>query len=394
MAAAFDWRDPFLTESQLSDDERRIRESAAAFAAKVLQPRVIADYRNESGDASIIKQMGDAGLLGAAMPQEWGGADAGYIAYGLVARELERVDSGYRSMFSVQASLAMHAIFAYGADAIKQRWLPRLISGDAVGCFGLTEPEAGSDPAGMRTTAEKTGEGYKLNGIKTWISNSPIADVFVVWAKLATADDNDGAVRGFVLESGMPGLSAPATTGKLSLRTSPTGDIVMDNVMVAEESMLSADGLKGAFECLNRARYGICWGSIGAAESCWHAARDYGLNRRQFGMQLAQKQLYQQKLADMQTDIAMALVATMRLGHLRQQGAGAPQLISLVKRNNCAKALTIARMARDMHGANGISDSYPVIRHLANLETVNTYEGTADIHALILGRAQTGLSAF
>lgn len=388
MTATFDWRDPFLTELQLSGAEQQIRDSAAAFAAEVLQPRVIADYRNESGDASIIKLMGDAGLLGAVMPQEWGGADAGYIAYGLVARELERVDSGYRSMFSVQASLAMHAIFAYGADVIKQKWLPKLISGDAVGCFGLTEADAGSDPAMMRTTAEKTGGGYKINGIKTWISNSPVADVFVVWAKL------DNAVRGFVLEKDMQGLSAPKTIGKLSLRTSPTGDIVMNNVIVPEEGILSADGLKGAFECLNRARYGICWGSIGAAESCWHAARDYGINRRQFGAPLAQKQLYQNKLADMQTDISMALVAAIRLGQLWQKGQGAPQLISLVKRNNCAKSLAIARMARDMHGANGISDSYPLMRHLTNLETVNTYEGTADIHALILGRAQTGLAAF
>lgn len=388
MAAAFDWRDPFLTELQLDGAQRQIRDSAAAFAAEVLQPRVVEDYRNESGDASIIKKMGDAGLLGAAMPQQWGGADVGYIAYGLVARELERVDSGYRSMFSVQASLAMHAIFAYGADAIKQRWLPKLISGDAVGCFGLTEPEAGSDPGGMRTTAEKIDGGYKINGIKTWISNSPIADVFVVWAKL------DNAVRGFVLDKGMQGLSAPKTEGKLSLRTSPTGDIVMDNVVAPADAMLSADGLKGAFECLNRARYGICWGSIGAAESCWHAARDYGINRRQFGTPLAQKQLYQQKLADMQTDISTALLAAMRLGQLRQEGQGAPQLISLVKRNNCAKALAIARTARDMHGANGINDSYPVMRHLANLETVNTYEGTTDIHALILGRAQTGMPAF
>ena len=388
MAAVFDWRDPFLTELQLSDSEKHIRDSAAAFATKVLQPRVIRDYRNESGDADIIRAMGEAGLLGATLPQEAGGADAGYIAYGLVAREIERVDSGYRSMFSVQASLAMHAIFAYGADAIKQKWLPLLISGRAVGCFGLTEAEAGSDPASMRTSAEKIGGDYKLNGIKTWISNSPVADVFVVWAKC------EGAVRGFVLEKTMSGLSAPKTTGKLSLRTSPTGDIVMDNVKVPAQAMLSADGLKGAFACLNRARYGICWGSIGAAESCWHAARDYGISRRQFGMPLAQKQLYQNKLADMQTDIALSLQAALQLGKLQQQGRAAPQLISLVKRNNCAKALNTARTARDMHGANGISDSYPVMRHLANLETVNTYEGTADIHALILGRAQTGLSAF
>lgn len=390
-AAVYDWRDPFATEAQLADAEKQIRDSAAAFAKQVLQPRVVEDYRNESGDGAILKAMGDAGLLGAAMPQEWGGADVGYVAYGLVARELERVDSGYRSMFSVQASLAMHAIFAYGADVVKQKWLPLLISGDAVGCFGLTEPQAGSDPAAMRTTATKTNGGYQLNGIKTWISNSPIADVFVVWAKSAA---HDNAVRGFVLGKNTPGLTAPKTIGKLSLRASPTGDIIMDNAKVPEEAMLSADGLKGAFECLNRARYGICWGVVGAAESCWHAARDYGMDRRQFGAPLAQKQLYQNKLAQMQTDISLSLLAAMRLGRLREQGRGAPQLISLVKRNNCAMALSAARMSRDMHGANGISDSYPVIRHLANLETVNTYEGTTDIHALILARSQTNLSAF
>ena len=391
MPSTFNWQDPFLLEEQLTASEKQIRDSAATFAARELMPRVVADYKNESADATIIRAMGEAGLLGAAMPEEWGGANAGYVAYGLIAREIERVDSGYRSMFSVQASLAMHAIHAYGEEPLKQKWLPKLISGEAIGCFGLTEPEAGSDPSNMRAAAEKHGDEYKLNGVKSWISNSPLADVFVVWARSA---QHDNKVRGFILEKETPGLTAPKTEGKLSLRAGITGDIIMDNATIPAESMLTTQGLKGAFECLNRARYGICWGSIGAAESCWHAARDYGMNRRQFGSPLAQKQLYQKKLADMQTEISLALQASLRLGRMREEGTAAPELISLIKRNNCAKALTIAREARDMHGANGISEAYHVIRHMSNLETVNTYEGTNDIHALILGRAQTDLPAF
>jgi glutaryl-CoA dehydrogenase len=336
--------------------------------------------------------MGEMGLLGVTIPEEYGGLGAGYVAYGLIAREVERVDSGYRSMMSVQSSLVMYPIFAYGSEAQRQKFLPGLAAGRLIGCFGLTEPDAGSDPAGMKTRAEKTADGYRLTGSKTWISNSPIADVFVVWAK---SDAHGGAIRGFVLEKGMKGLSAPKIPGKLSLRASITGQIVMEGVEVGEDALLpGVEGLKGPFGCLNRARYGISWGAMGAAEFCWHAARQYGLDRVQFGKPLAQTQLFQKKLADMQTEIALGLQGSLRVGRLLDEARAAPEMISLVKRNNCGKALEIARMARDMHGGNGIAGEYQVMRHMINLETVNTYEGTHDVHALILGRAQTGLQAF
>jgi glutaryl-CoA dehydrogenase len=388
----FDWSDPFLLETQLSDEERLIRDSARAFAQGQLQPRVAGAYLNETTDAGVFGEFGALGLLGITIPAEYGGAGASYVSYGLVAREIERVDSGYRSMMSVQSSLVMHPIFAFGSESQRRRYLPGLASGKLIGCFGLTEPEAGSDPSGMRTRAEKTRDGYALTGSKTWISNSPIADVFVVWAKSAA---HDGDIRGFVLEKGMAGLSAPKIPGKLSLRTSVTGEIVMDAVAVSEEHLLpGVSGLKGPFECLNRARYGISWGVMGAAEDCWHRARTYGLDRKQFGRPLAQTQLFQKKLADMQTEIALGLQASLRVGRLFDAGSMAPEMISIIKRNNCGKALDIARLARDMHGGNGIQSDYHVMRHAQNLETVNTYEGTHDVHALILGRAQTGLQAF
>ncbi len=389
---SFDWSDPFLFDAQLSDEERLIRDSARDFAQAELQPRVTEAYLQEKTDPSIFRQYGALGLLGITLPAEYGGAGASYVAYGLVAREIERVDSGYRSMMSVQSSLVMYPIYAFGSEAQRRKYLPKLASGEHVGCFGLTEPGAGSDPGGMRTRAEKTASGYRLVGSKMWISNSPIADVFVVWAKSAA---HGGAIRGFVLEKGMKGLSAPKIEGKLSLRASITGEIVMDNVEVSEDALLpSVSGLRGPFECLNRARYGIAWGVMGAAEDCWHRARSYGLERIQFNRPLAQTQLFQKKLADMQTEIALGLQAALRVGRLFDEGNVAPEMISLIKRNNCGKALDIARVARDMHGGNGISSEYHVMRHAQNLETVNTYEGTHDVHALILGRAQTGLQAF
>ncbi len=391
-AAAFDWSDPFLLEEQLTDDERMIRDAARAYAQDKLQPRILEAYATEKTDRAIFSEMGEMGLLGVTLPEEFGGAAAGYVSYGLVAREVERVDSGYRSMMSVQSSLVMYPIYAYGDDKQRRKYLPKLASGEWVGCFGLTEPDAGSDPAGMKTRAEKVSDGYRLSGSKMWISNSPLADVFVVWAKSAAHGDE---IRGFVLEKGMKGLSAPKIGGKLSLRASITGEIVMDGVIVPEENLLpNVSGLKGPFGCLNRARYGISWGVLGAAEDCWHRARQYTLDRKQFGRPLAATQLVQKKLADMQTEIALGLQASLRVGRLFDEGKVAPEMISLVKRNNCGKALDIARVARDMHGGNGISGEYHVMRHAQNLETVNTYEGTHDVHALILGRAQTGLQAF
>jgi glutaryl-CoA dehydrogenase len=391
--ALFDWADPFLLEDQLSEDERMLRDAARAYAADRLAPRITDAYETETTDPAIFAEMGRMGLLGVTIPEEFGGLGASYVAYGLIAREVERVDSGYRSMMSVQSSLVMYPIHAYGSDDQRRRYLPGLAAGTLIGCFGLTEPDAGSDPGGMKTRAVPLpGGGYRLSGSKMWISNAPIADVFVVWAK---SDAHDGAIRGFVLDKGTPGLSAPKIGRKLSLRASVTGEIVMDNVEVPEAALLpGVQGLKGPFGCLNRARYGISWGVMGAAEACWHAARQYGLDRRQFGRPLAQTQLYQKKLADMQTEIALGLQASLRVGRLFDDGRMAPEMISLVKRNNCGKALDIARMARDMHGGNGISGDFQVIRHMINLETVNTYEGTHDVHALILGRAQTGLQAF
>ena len=388
----FDWADALRLEDQLSEDERMLRDAAKAFAQDKLQPRVIAAYRNEDTDPAIFREMGKAGLLGVTIPEEFGGLGAGYVTYGLIAREIERVDSGYRSMMSVQSSLVMYPINAYGTEEQKRKYLPGLAAGTLIGCFGLTEPDAGSDPGGMKTTAKKTANGYVLNGSKMWISNAPIADVFIVWAK---SEAHGGKIKGFVLEKGMKGLSAPKIGGKLSLRASITGEIVMKDVEVGEDALLpDVEGLKGPFGCLNRARYGISWGVLGAAEFCWHAARQYGLDRKQFGKPLAQTQLFQKKLADMQTEITLGLQASLQVGRLMDAGTAAPEMISLVKRNNCGKALDVARNARDMHGGNGISEEFQVIRHMVNLETVNTYEGTHDVHALILGRAQTGLQAF
>nr|WP_213396180.1 acyl-CoA dehydrogenase [Yoonia sp.] len=388
----FDWADPLRLEDQLTEDERMLRDAARQFAQDKLQPRVTAAYRDALVEPEIFSLMGEAGLLGLTIPEEYGGLGAGYVTYGLVAREIERVDSGYRSMMSVQSSLVMYPIHAYGSDAQRAKYLPGLAAGTLIGCFGLTEPDAGSDPAGMKTTAKKTAGGYVLNGSKMWISNAPIADVFVVWAK---SEAHGGKIRGFVLDKGMKGLSAPKVGGKLSLRASVTGEIVMDNVEVGEDALLpGVQGLKGPFGCLNRARYGIAWGVMGAAEACWHAARQYGLDRKQFGKPLAQTQLFQKKLADMQTEIALGTQAALQLGRLMEAGRAAPEMISLMKRNNCGKALDIARASRDMHGGNGISEDFQIMRHMVNLETVNTYEGTHDVHALILGRAQTGLQAF
>lgn len=389
---AFNWQDPFNFDAQLSDEERMIRDSAQAFAEENLAPIVIEAYRDETTNRDIFAAMGEMGLLGATLPEQYGGLDAGYVSYGLVAREIERIDSGYRSMMSVQSSLVMYPIYAYGSEAQREKYLPKLASGEHIGCFGLTEPDSGSDPASMNTRAEKIDGGYRLTGSKMWITNSPIADVFVVWAKSA---EHDGKIRGFVLEKNTPGLSAPKIAGKLSLRTSVTGEIVMDKVEVGEDALLpNIEGLKGPFGCLNRARYGIAWGVVGAAEFCWHAARQYGLDRKQFNRPLAQTQLFQKKLADMQTDITLGLQACLRVGRLMDEGTAAPEMISMIKRNNCGKALEIARQARDMHGGNGISEEFQIMRHMCNLETVNTYEGTHDVHALILGRAQTDLQAF
>ncbi len=389
---AFNWDDPFRLSDQLEEDERLIADSARAYAQEKLQPRVTKAFQNEETDPEIFHEMGEMGLLGTTIPEEYGGIGAGYVTYGLVAREVERVDSGYRSMMSVQSSLVMYPIYAYGTEGQRRKYLPKLASGEWIGCFGLTEPDAGSDPAAMKTRAEKIDGGYRLTGSKMWISNAPIADVFVVWAK---SDAHDGKIRGFVLDKGTKGLSAPKIENKLSLRTSITGEIVLDGVEVDEGALLPhVQGLKGPFGCLNRARYGISWGAMGAAECCWHAARQYGLDRKQFNRPLAQTQLYQRKLAEMQTEISLGLQTSLRVGRLMDQAEAAPEMISIIKRNNCGKALDIARMSRDMHGGNGISLEFQVVRHMINLETVNTYEGTHDVHALILGRAQTGLQAF
>ena len=388
----FDATDPFRLDDQLTEDERMIRESAHAFAQSELQPRVIEAFREETSAPELFPLMGKAGLLGATIPEEYGGAGAGYVAYGLIAREIERVDSGYRSMASVQSSLVMYPIHAFGSEEQKKKYLPGLASGELIGCFGLTEPDAGSDPAGMKTVAKKDGDDYVISGSKTWISNSPFADVFVVWAK---SEEHGGAIRGFVLEKGMEGLSAPKIEGKISLRASTTGMIMMDEVRVPASAMFpEVQGLKGPFNCLNRARYGISWGAMGAAEFCMDAAKQYGRDRQQFGVPLASKQLYQLKLADMLTEIALGLQASLRVGRLMDEGNWSPDMVSIVKRNNVGKALNIARVSRDMHGGNGISEEYQVIRHMVNLETVNTYEGTHDVHALILGRGITGIAAF
>jgi glutaryl-CoA dehydrogenase len=389
---AFDWEDPFRLTDQLSEEERMLAEGARAFAAEKLAPRVTKAFLEETVAPDIFAEMGGMGLLGITVPEEYGGLGSSYVSYGLVAREIERVDSGYRSMMSVQSSLVMYPIYAYGSEEQRRKYLPKLATGEWIGCFGLTEPDAGSDPGGMKTRAVKTDGGYRLNGSKMWISNSPIADVFVIWAK---SEAHDGKIRGFVLEKGAKGLSAPKIENKLSLRASVTGEVVLDNVEVGEDALLpNVQGLKGPFGCLNRARYGISWGVLGAAEACWHAARAYGLDRKQFDKPIAGTQLFQKKLADMQTEIAFGLQGCLRVGRLMDEARGAPEMISILKRNNCGKALDIARMARDMHGGNGISAEFQVIRHMMNLETVNTYEGTHDVHALILGRAQTGLQAF
>jgi glutaryl-CoA dehydrogenase len=388
----FDWADPFGLDDQLDDQERMVRDTAESFAQDKLQPRVTEAYLSEQFDREILREMGGLGLLGATIPNDYGGAGLGYVAYGLIARAVERVDSGYRSAMSVQSSLVMYPIFAYGSEEQRRKYLPGLAAGELVGCFGLTEPDAGSDPGGMRTRAVKTADGYRLSGSKMWITNSPIADVFVVWAK---SEAHGGKIRGFVLEQGMPGLSAPKIKEKLSLRASITGEIVMDEVEVGEDSLLpNVEGLKGPFGCLNRARYGIGWGSMGAAEACYAAARRYTLDRKQFGRPLAANQLVQLKLANMITEITLGLQAALRVGRRLEAGELIPETISLLKRNNCGKALDIARQARDMHGGNGISAEFQVMRHAANLETVNTYEGTHDVHALILGRAITGIAAF
>ncbi len=391
-SGTFDWSDPFSIEGQLGEDERLIRDAANAYAQGELLPRIVDAYAREITDPAIFQEMGELGLLGPTLPEELGGSGASHVAYGLIAREIERVDSGYRSMMSVQSSLVIHPIYAYGSDEQRIRYLPRLVSGQWIGCFGLTEPDAGSDPAGMRTSARKIDGGYCLSGSKTWISNSPIADVFIIWAK---SEHHDGKIRGFILEKGWPGLEAPQIDGKLSLRASATGMIMMDNVEVPDSALLpNVEGLRGPFGCLNKARYGISWGALGAAEFCFHAARSYGLERHQFGRPLAATQLYQKKLADMETEIALGLQASLRVGRLMDEGRSAPEMISLIKRNNVGKALDVARWSRDMHGGNGISDEYHVMRHMINLETVNTYEGTHDIHALILGRAITGIPSY
>jgi glutaryl-CoA dehydrogenase len=388
--ARFAWDDPLLFDEQLTAEERMVRETARDYAQDKLMPRVTEAFRHERSDPAIFREMGELGLLGSTLPERYGGAALSYVCYGLIAREVERVDSGYRSMMSVQSSLVMHPIHAYGSEAQRDKYLRRLARGELIGCFGLTEPNHGSDPGSMITRARSVPGGYRLSGAKMWISNSPIADVFVVWAKT-----DDGMIRGFVLDKGMKGLSAPKIEGKFSLRTSVTGEIVMDDVFCPEEQHLpGVEGLAGPFGCLNSARYGIAWGALGAAEFCWHAARQYTLDRTQFGRPLAANQLIQKKLADMQTEIALGLQGCLRLGRLKDEGKAAPEITSIMKRNSCGKALEIARMARDMHGGNGIVDEFHVIRHMLNLETVNTYEGTHDVHALILGRAQTGIAAF
>ncbi|MBX9915083.1 MAG: acyl-CoA dehydrogenase [Pseudomonadaceae bacterium] len=388
--ASFNWEDPLLLDQQLSDEERMVRNSAQQFAQDKLAPRVLEAFRNEYTDPAIFREMGETGLLGATIPEVYGGSGLNYVSYGLIAREVERIDSGYRSMLSVQSSLVMVPINEFGNEATKQKYLPKLASGEFIGCFGLTEPDHGSDPGSMITRAKKVDGGYRLNGAKIWITNSPIADVFVVWAK-----DDAGEIRGFVLEKGWQGLSAPLIHGKVGLRASITGEIVMDNVFCPEENAFpDVRGLKGPFTCLNSARYGISWGALGAAEACWHTARQYTLDRKQFGRPLAANQLIQKKLADMQTEITLALQGCLRLGRMKDEGTAAVEITSIMKRNSCGKSLDIARMARDMLGGNGISDEYGVARHLVNLEVVNTYEGTHDVHALILGRAQTGIQAF
>jgi glutaryl-CoA dehydrogenase len=385
----FNWEDPLLLDSLLSEEERMIRDSAHQYCQDKLMPRILDANRHEHFDVEIMKELGALGLLGATLPEKYGCAGVNYVVYGLVAREVERVDSGYRSAMSVQSSLVMHPIYTYGSEEQRMKYLPKLASGEYIGCFGLTEPNSGSDPASMLTKADPVSGGYRLNGAKMWITNSPVADVFVVWGKL------DGVIRGFILDKGMEGLSAPKIEGKFSLRASITGEIVMDNVFVPEQNMLpNAKGLSGPFGCLNKARYGIAWGALGAAEFCWHAARQYTLDREQFGKPLAATQLIQKKLADMQTEITTGLLACLQVGRLMDADTLAPEAISLIKRNSCGKALDIARVARDMHGGNGISDEFHVIRHVMNLEAVNTYEGTHDVHALILGRAQTGIQAF
>jgi glutaryl-CoA dehydrogenase len=393
--AAFNWQDPFLLDQQLTDEERMIREAAAAYCQDKLQPRVLNAFRNEKTDIEIFREMGELGLLGPTIPTEYGGPGLNYVAYGLIAREVERVDSGYRSMMSVQSSLVMVPINDFGTEEQKHRFLPKLATGEWIGCFGLTEPDHGSDPANMATRAQKVAGGYMLKGSKMWISNSPIADVFVVWAKEVSEGGQVGPIRGFILEKGMKGLSAPAIHGKVGLRASITGEIVMDGVFVPEDNAFpEVQGLKGPFTCLNSARYGIAWGALGAAEDCWLRARQYTLDRQQFGRPLAANQLIQKKLADMQTEISLGLQGCLRLGRMKDEGTASVEITSILKRNSCGKALDIARMARDMMGGNGISDEYGVARHLVNLEVVNTYEGTHDIHALILGRAQTGIAAF
>lgn len=392
--AEFNWIDPLLLDQQLTDEERMVRDAAAAYSQDKLMPRVLQSFRNEKTDIEIFREMGELGLLGPTIPEQYGGPGLNYVSYGLIAREVERVDSGYRSMMSVQSSLVMVPIYEFGTEAQRQKYLPKLATGEWIGCFGLTEPNHGSDPGSMITRAKKVDGGYELSGAKMWITNSPIADVFVVWAKLV-GDDGKDAIRGFILEKGWKGLSAPAIHGKVGLRTSITGEIVLDQVFVPEENLMpGVSGLKGPFTCLNSARYGIAWGALGAAEFCWHTARQYTLDRKQFGRPLAATQLVQKKLADMQTEITLGLQGCLRLGRMKDEGTAAVEITSIMKRNSCGKSLDIARVARDMLGGNGISDEFGVIRHVVNLEVVNTYEGTHDIHALILGRAQTGLQAF
>lgn len=393
-ATSFQWADPLLLDMQLTDEERMVRDAAAAYCQDKLAPRVLDAFRHEKMDVTIFPEMGALGLLGPTIPTEYGGAGLNYVSYGLIAREVERIDSGYRSMMSVQSSLVMVPINEFGSDAQKLKYLPKLTTGEWIGCFGLTEPDHGSDPAGMETRAVKTADGYRVTGNKIWITNSPVADVFIIWGK-CVGGEYDGKIRGFILEKGMKGLTAPAIHGKVGLRASVTGEIVMDNVEISDDQMLpGVSGLKGPFTCLNSARYGIAWGALGAAEACWHTARQYVLDRKQFGRPLAANQLIQKKLADMQTEITLGLQGCLRLGRMKDEGTDSVEITSIMKRNSCGKALDVARLARDMLGGNGISDEYGVARHLVNLEVVNTYEGTHDIHALILGRAQTGIQAF
>ena len=388
----FQWSDPFLLEEQLSLEEKMIMKTANQYSQEKLFPRIKSAWKNETMDKSIFHEMGELGLLGCTLPEEYGGINANYVTYGLIAREIEKVDSSYRSMMSVQSSLVMHPIYAFGSNLQKEKYLPKLAKGEFIGCFGLTEADAGSDPSSMLTTAKKVDDGYVLNGSKMWISNSPIADIFIIWAK---SQAHDNKIKGFILEKGMKGLSAPIIEGKMSLRASITGEIILENVHVSNDHILDGvSGLKGPFECLNRARYGISWGVMGAAEFCWKASLEYGLSRKQFNRPLAQTQLWQKKLVDMQTEISLGLQACLRVGRIFDEGKISPEMISIVKRNNCGKALDISRQARDLHGGNGIMEDYNVMRHMCNLETVNTYEGTHDVHALILGRAQTGLQAF